>query len=104
GTPIDNSPNHLLKVRLSTSPSARIHAGLQSTFESARRTRDGGTTPSFVLLDGTLSTRVAKSVRLGLTVHNLLGTRYATPVGVEFRQESILQDGRTLAIKMTYTR
>jgi outer membrane receptor for ferrienterochelin and colicins len=102
--PISNSPRHLVKAGLSTTPWKPIHLGLDAVYESARLTRDGQRSDSFLLLNGTLSRQLGEYFRLGITGRNLLDKRYATPVGPELRQQSIRQDGRTLALEITYSR
>jgi outer membrane cobalamin receptor len=104
GKRMNNSPAYLLKAGASTSPLAPFHVGLEGVFEAARRTRDGGSTDPFLLLNGTLSRQIGSRLRLTLTARNLLDTRYSTPVGAEFRSQSIGQDGRTFMLKMVYSR
>ncbi|MEK6371391.1 MAG: TonB-dependent receptor [Acidobacteriota bacterium] len=99
-----NSPRFLLKGGLSTSPWAPLHAGIEGIFEASRRTRDGDKTDPFLLLNGVVSKQLGKSLRLALTVRNLLDGRYSTPVGPELLPQAIRQDGRTLMLKMTYER
>ena len=101
---IDNHPRHMLKGGLSTSPWQTTHFGLDAVFESGRYTRDEEWTSSFLLLNGIVSRQIAPHVRLGLTARNLLDRRYATPVGPELRQQSIRQDGRTLALEVTFSK
>lgn len=101
---LDNSPKHMVKGGVSTSPFDPFHFGLDAVYESARFTRDGGKTDGFVFLNGTVSKQLAAHLRLGLSMRNLLDNRYATPVGPELRQQSIRQDGRTFALELTWSR
>lgn len=102
--PISNSPRMMIKGGLSSSPSSPWHAGLEGIYESSRRTRDGDRTASFFLLNGTVTRSLAKGLRVGVTIRNLLDSRYSTPVGPELLPQSIVQDGRTIALKLTYSR
>jgi outer membrane receptor protein involved in Fe transport len=104
GSPADNAPRFLVKGGVSTSPWAPLHAGVEAVFEGGRRTRNGGSTDNFLVVNGTVSRRLAEHFRLGLTAHDLLNAGYSTPVGPELRPQSIRQDGRTLTLKLTYTR
>jgi iron complex outermembrane receptor protein len=101
---IDNSPVHMVKGGVSTSPFNPMHFGMDAVYESARLTRDGGRTDSFILLNGTVSRQLAEHFRLGFTIRNLLNAGYATPVGPELRQQSIRQDGRTFGLELTWSR
>jgi outer membrane receptor protein involved in Fe transport len=101
---LDNSPEHMVKGGISTSPFNPVHFGLDAAYESARFTRDGGRSDAFLLLNGTVSKQLSDHFRLGLSMRNLLDTRYATPVGPELRQQSIRQDGRTFALELTWSR
>jgi iron complex outermembrane receptor protein len=100
---LDNSPRQMIKAGLSTSPWQPIHFGLDAVYEKPRFTRDGQRSDSFLLLNGTMSKQLGQHVRLGVTARNLLNVLYATPVGPELRQQSIRQDGRTLALQVTLT-
>jgi iron complex outermembrane receptor protein len=102
--PISNSPQTLIRAGLSNSPASPWHGGLEAIGESSRRTRDGATTASYILLNGTLTRNLGAGLRLGIMVSNLLNTRYSTPVGPELLPQSIVQDGRTLALKLSYSR
>jgi len=102
--PADNSPRLLLKAGVSTSPWAPWHGGLEANYETSRRTRDGDTTPGFLLVNGIASRQLNQHFRLALSARNLLGTGYSNPVGPELRQQSIRQDGRTFTLRLTYTR
>jgi iron complex outermembrane receptor protein len=104
GQPATNSPQLLLKGGLSTSPWAPWHAGVEGIFEASRRTRDGERTDPFFLLNGTVSRQLGERIRLVLTSRNLLNSHYSLPVGPELRPQSIRQDGRTLALRLTYSR
>ena len=104
GESATNSPQYSLKAGISTSPWAPWHGGIEGVFESGRSTRDGDHTDSFLLVNGILSRQLGEHFRLALSSHNLLNTRYSTPVGPELRAQSIRQDGRSFTLRITYTR
>ena len=99
-----NSPQYLLKGNVSTSPWRRFSFGVEAVAEAQRRTRDGEHTDPFLLLNATISRQLTEHFRLGLTSRNLLNAHYSTPVGSELQPQSIRQDGRTLMLRLTYTR
>lgn len=98
---MSNSPHHLLKGGISSNPWARVHGGLEVSYESGRRTLQDTVTNAATLVHGTVSAGIARRVRLSLSVRNLFDVEYANAVGPEFRQAAITQDGRTLALTMS---
>jgi outer membrane cobalamin receptor len=99
-----NSPRHLVKAGISTTPWKKVHGGLEAVYESSRHTRSGGETDGFLLLSGTVSHQLGPRLRASIAVRNLLDTEYAFPAGAEFRPQAIPQDGRSLSFKLTYSR
>lgn len=100
-----NSPRHIGKANVIVpffSDDWSIGTNLQ--YISPRRTYSGTDTDPVWLVNMTL---LAKNVTPGLTVslsgYNLLNQKYSDPVGLEFRQPSIEQDGVTFLIKMVFT-
>ena len=73
-----------------------------STFTSWRNTVHGERLPAYWLSNVTVTYRpLASPVVVGASVYNVLNTIYAHPVGVEFRQPAIEQNGRTGSIRVT---
>ncbi len=99
-----NAPLCQLKARVSTSPWAPWHAGIEGLFETSRRTRDGDYTGSSLLVNGIVSRQIGEHFRLALSSRNLLNTAYYHPAGHELRGQSLRQDGRTFTLKLTYSR
>jgi outer membrane receptor protein involved in Fe transport len=97
-----NSPHHLIKAGVSTNPWAHFHGGLEVAHESGRRTLQSTTTNAATLVHGTGSMAIARDMRLILTVRNLFAVKYANPVGPEFTQAAIAQDGRTFTLSLSY--
>lgn len=59
----------------------------------------------FVVLDATLfAQRIADGVEFSLGVHNLLDSDVYDPVGSEHVQDALLQDGRTLRLRLSISR
>jgi outer membrane receptor protein involved in Fe transport len=77
-------------------------AASESIYTSSRTTVGGNSLPPFWLSNLTLTYR---PVRMPLTiagsVYNAFNASYADPVGVEFRQAAIQQDGRTAAVRVS---
>jgi outer membrane receptor protein involved in Fe transport len=101
---ISNSPSTLIRAGISTPPRLLWHGGLEAIYDSLRLTRDDATTPSFLLVNSTVTRRLGAGVRVGVTIRNLFNKRYATPVGPELVPQSIVQDGRTLALVFSFSR
>jgi iron complex outermembrane receptor protein len=104
GEDLVNAPDQQLKAGISTSPWKKLHGGLEVSYESPRHTRSGSETEGSILVNGVVSRQIAAHLRASLAVRNLFNADYAVPAGVEFRQQTIPQDGRTLTFKLTYTR
>jgi iron complex outermembrane receptor protein len=102
GRMMSNSPQHLMKAGVSTNPWARFHGGLEVAYDSGRHTLQDTMTDAAMLVHGTISARVAHRTRLSLSVRNIFDVAYANAVGPEFRQASILQDGRTVALSLSF--
>lgn len=103
GAIMENSPRHLGKLNLSIPFYRNVwRAGFETLYVSSRKTmnsRAGG----YALCNLTLfSNRLMKNVELSASIYNLFNRDYADPVGQEFVQEAIAQDGRNARIKLTY--
>jgi len=101
-----NSPQHIGKANLILPLfSDNWSLGTNLQYLSPRKALDGSNTEAVWIINETL---LAKNVRPGLTVslsaYNLLNKKYKDPVGLEFRQQSgIEQDGLSFLLKMVYT-
>ena len=59
--------------------------------------------PSYTLLNfGVTLPQLAENLELHASVENLLGKRFFDPVGPEFQQNAIEQDGRSFRVKLSY--
>ncbi len=101
---LSNSPGRLGTFRLETplwSRAATLAADWQ--YVSARWTPRDATAGAYALTH--LTWRYAPRTLKGsvsASVYNLFDTAYAHPVGAEFRQDVLLQDGRTLSVRATF--
>jgi outer membrane receptor for ferrienterochelin and colicins len=104
GETLSNSPRHLAKANLIVPLlPTKVFASFEGQ-EISRRltvvdTEVGG---SFVANATLYSKELLGKLRVSASAYNLLNKRYADPVGQEFQQPSIAQDGRTFRVKLTY--
>jgi iron complex outermembrane receptor protein len=101
---LPNSARHLVKLNL-LFPLLRekVFLGLEEQYTSSKKTLSDGRARDFFTTNLTLFTRnLLKNFELSGSVYNLFNTGYAAPVGGEFLQDSIRQDGRTFRVKATW--
>lgn len=101
-TRLANSPGTLGTLRLESPLGRRsltLAADLQAV--SSRLTLRGADTPSYGLAHFTLRWVPRPRTSIAASVYNALDAHYAVPVGVEFRQDVLGQDGRTLSVRAT---
>ena len=101
---LPNSARHLVKLNL-LFPLLRekVFLGLEEQYTSSKRTMADGRARDFFTTNLTIFTRnLLKDFELSGSVYNLFNTGYAVPVGREFIQDSIRQDGRTFRVKATW--
>jgi outer membrane receptor protein involved in Fe transport len=100
---LSNAPGELATVHLAVPFWRRqLVAASESIFTSERATVGGEMLPSFWLSNLTLTYRpVRMPLTIGASVYNAFDASYADPVGVEFRQTAIPQDGRTASLRVT---
>jgi iron complex outermembrane receptor protein len=104
GARLVNSPENLLKFGV-TAPlyKAKIFATLEWDYMSDRITLGGQETKGFGTANFTLFTReLLKGVELSASVYNLFDVKYSDPGGPEHAQDTILQNGRTGRVKLTW--
>jgi outer membrane receptor for ferrienterochelin and colicins len=101
---VSNSPRHLAKINL-IAPlwSKRLFASFEGQEVSRRETVDNTLVGGFFVANATLLSKdMFGRLQASASVYNLFDKRYADPVGHEFRQQSIAQDGRNFRVKLTY--
>ena len=99
-----NSPQQLAKANLSI-PLAhrRFAASFGGQYTSRMRTVTGPILGSYTLVNATLvARRLAKNLEASANVDNLFNKRYADSGGLEHREVSIPQDGRSFRVKLIY--
>jgi iron complex outermembrane receptor protein len=73
----------------------------ESLFVADREALGGEALPSYWMTNATATYRpVRMPLTIGASVYNVFDAHYAHPVGVEFRQTAIPQDGRTFALRL----
>ncbi|MEO8382048.1 MAG: TonB-dependent receptor, partial [Acidobacteriota bacterium] len=97
-----NSPLYLVKAGISTPTSAQVYGGLEMQYEAPRLTYAGRRTEAALLTNLNLGWAITGPVALSLTVTNLFDTAYATPGGVEHKQDTIVQDGRSFLVRLKW--
>jgi outer membrane receptor for ferrienterochelin and colicins len=104
GEPLSNSPTHLAKANLIVPLlPKKLFASFEGQEISRRLTVVDTEVGSSFVANATLYSRVLLgNLRASASIYNLFNKRYADPVGQEFRQPSIVQDGRTFRVKLTY--
>jgi iron complex outermembrane receptor protein len=100
-----NAPQHIGKANLIVPLFSDIWSlGTNLQYLSSRKTTDGFSTDAAWIVNMTL---LAKNIRPGLTVslsgYNLMNQKYKDPVGLEFRQSGIEQDGMAFLLKTVYS-
>jgi iron complex outermembrane receptor protein len=101
---LSNSPRHLAAAR-ATMPlvPARLFAGVETHYLSARETLDGTTVDAVVLADVTLTARrFARNLDLFVAVTNLFDRAYSDPGAEEHPTAAIPQDGRTFRVRVAW--
>lgn len=103
GRPLTNAPQHLATLQLAAPVSTRdLTLALDARFVGRRLTRTGRPLGAFwhANLIATWQPRHAP-VMVQAGVQNLFDVAYAHPVGNEFVQDAIAQDGRSASIKLS---
>jgi outer membrane receptor for ferrienterochelin and colicins len=104
GQPLSNSPRHLAKVNL-IAPLLRkkLFASFEGQEISRRFTVLGTEVGASFVANATLSSEdLLGRLRVSASLYNLFNEPYADPVGQEIRGASVVQDGRTFRVKLTY--
>ncbi len=102
--PLSNSPRHLGRVRLMAPLlSGRLTFGVETRYTSSRLTLAGEQVPGFWISSvNIVQRRVLRNVRVAVDVDNLFDRRYEDPVSEEHIAGTIVQDGRTARVKLSW--
>jgi len=104
GEDLVNSPRQLAKAKLSLPLlQKRLFASAESQYTSRARTVQQTELGGFFLVNLTVfSRKISKRLDLSGGLYNLLNKRYADTGGLEDREVSIPQDGRSFGMKLTF--
>ena len=101
--PVTNSPAHLFKAGLSVDVGQHATASTEVFYESERRTIAGTPTDAYWLVNLHLSSRrLWDHWRLSLLLRNALDTEYALPGSQQHLQNTFVQDGRRVLLRLSY--
>jgi iron complex outermembrane receptor protein len=100
---LTDSPKHLAKVNVSV-PIARkrLFASMEGQYRSEVGTLAGEQIGGAVIANATLSSPETRGLIISGGAYNIFNKRYADPGGAELMEDSIVQNGRTLRLKVTY--
>jgi iron complex outermembrane receptor protein len=104
GERLTNSPKHVAKLNM-IFPfiKEKLFLGVEEQYMSKRKTLANREADAFFITNMTLySQKLLKGMEISGSVYNLFGETHGDPVGAEFRQDIIEQDGRSFRIKLTY--
>ena len=104
GEDLPNSPRQLAKVNLSVPLlQKKLFASVDAQYTSRARTVAQTEVGGFFLVNLTFfSRKITQKIDLSGGLYNLLDKRYADTGGLEDREVSIPQDGRSFGVKLTY--
>lgn len=104
---LTNSPAHVATISAGLRDWHGVRPAMTVRYESPRLTLQGMSTPAFARVDMNVAYVALDAIapwlhetRLSLRVTNVLDATYYTPGGVEHRQASIAQDGRTFLLRL----
>lgn len=104
GDGLTNSPRHLMQMNVTT-PVLRqaALAGIELQYLGARRTLSGREVGAVLLPNLTFTTgTLPKGLELSASVYNLFDRQYGDPGSEEHRQDAIVQNGRSIRVKLAY--
>ena len=103
GAAVTNSPTHLAKLSVSAPFASRFSAAADAQYMSGRGTLAGSTTPGVVRFDLHLIARaITPRLETALSIRNVTDAAYADPGSAEHLQDVLPQDGRTLALSLSW--
>jgi iron complex outermembrane receptor protein len=101
---LSDSPKNLGKFNL-TAPlwHEMVFANFEIIAMSDRTTVQGNQLGGYWLANFTLySHEIVKGLDISASVYNLFDKKYSDPVGSDFGEDSVQQDGRSFGVKLTY--
>jgi hypothetical protein len=101
GERLSNAPVHMFRTGLAVPLPAGLELTAGLTFDDDRLSVLRSTIDSYFRADAGIRTpRIAGLIHGSVMVHNLTGAEYRTPGGFEHAMPGIVQDGRTLRIRL----
>jgi len=104
GRGLSNSPGQVSTIVLDA-PVGRtgLVGAFNGSYIGTRRTEHGSTIDGAFVADATLSRSPAGTgLGVALSLHNVFDAAYGDPGSIEHRQQVIMQDGRTLCVRLTW--
>ena len=104
GQRLNNSPEHLAKFNL-TAPlwHEKVYANFEILGMSDRTTVQGNEVGGYWLANFSLFSReIVKGVELSASIYNIFDKKYGDPVGSDFSEDMVQQNGRSFRVKLTY--
>lgn len=98
GARLSNVPRHIASVEAGINDVLGIRPGAAVRYESGRGTLRGAATESFVRTDLHFGLARRWGFDAGLRIANLFDVEHAVPVGIEHRQDTIMQSGRRFSL------
>ncbi len=104
GEPLTNSPEHLAKLNVIVPLRGETtFIGIEEQYMSRRMTENGHFTGDVYLTNLTIfKQQIMARAEASASIYNLFDKKYGDPVGHDFKQETIQQDGRSYRLKLTY--
>ena len=104
GETFSNSPELLAKLNVMFPIYRdRVFSGIELQYSSETENARHQTTNGYVVANWTLFSReLVKNLEVSAGVYNVFDKKYGYPSGPGNLQESIIQDGRTFRVKLTY--
>lgn len=104
GAALPNSPKLLGKLNLSSPlPWAGLRLGYEWQYSSQRLSLDGSELGGYAVSNLHLSTlALARGLELSLGIHNLFDKRFEHPGATTNYQNALVQDGRSVRLKLQY--
>jgi iron complex outermembrane receptor protein len=101
---LDNSPFHLGKANVAVPLwPEKIFAGLELQAMSSRKTGQGNRLAPFLVANATLYTReLVKNLEFSASLYNLFDRKYRDPLSSDYLEDTVVQEGRTFRLKLTY--
>jgi iron complex outermembrane receptor protein len=101
-----NSPQHLAKLNLIIPlMRTKLFLGVEEQVTSRRKTFAENRVDQYFVTNLTLFSQnlLLKNLEISGSIYNLFDKKYKDPVGGEFIQDAIKQDGLTFRLKLTYS-